>query len=470
VEPRRRPLALVAALAAACEPTATCDRLDGPPPAVGDAPPGRVVTEPDDDAAFLFDRSVLHTVELELAPDDLATLDAHPAAERYVPGTVVLDGERVGPVGVRYKGDHGSWVGCVAGSTPDDPWDRSGAKTCPKLNLKLDFHELDDELRYHGLKKLELHAMNADPSMMREQLGFALFRQAGVPASRTAHARVVVNGVVQGVFLLVEAVDGRFTDARFEDGDGPLFKEVWPTAVDGYGELPTEDVLRAALETEEGEDVDLSPMLEVGAAVHDARGTARLQAVAAGFGVAHLARFLAVDRAIANDDGPVHFYCHRRGCSNHNFLIYQEAFAERLWLIPWDLDLAFVTDGPSPTATDRLVGLGWRWDAHPLRCVPRSFADGSLRQLPAACDPLINAMACGFHDPVDDAVDELLAGPLRADVVDAELDAWAALIAGAVAEAHRLDPRQPSPEAWREGLDELRRRVEALRERIGRRR
>jgi spore coat protein CotH len=470
-----RKLAVVVVVAAtvaatACTPTTACAPLDGSPPAVDEDPEGRAVAEPQDDAASLFDRSVLHDVTLVLAPEDLATLDAAPAAEVYVPGTFELDGERVGPVGIRYKGNVGSWVGCLSDSTPEHPGRLSGHKTCPKLNFKIDFHELDDDLDFHGLHKLELHAMNRDPSMMREQLGFALYRQSGVPAPRTAHARVVVNGVVEGVFLMVEAVDGRFLDAHFEDGDGNLYQDVWPTAVDGFTEPPTEALLRAALETHEDEGTDVSGMLAVGRAVQDARGLDRLWAVATGFSVAHTARFLAVDRTIRNDDGPVRFYCDDAACRNHNYFVYQEQFADRLWLVPWDLDLAFVDDGPTATDVDRQIQLTTAWDDHHRRCVPRpGGSDASRPQLPAGCDPLLGAMSCGFHDPYEDAVDELLGGPLRADVVDAELDAWSATIAAAVDEAHRLDPRQPSPEAWAAGLDDLRRRIDALRSRAERR-
>lgn len=102
-----------------------------------------------------------------------------------------------------------------------------------KCSIKLSFDEVDPEARFYGLKKLNLHSMNQDPSMMRDRLAYAMFRENGVPASRAVHARVMFNGKLQGLFIAVEQVDGRFTRSRFtEGGKGNLYKEIWPMHTD----------------------------------------------------------------------------------------------------------------------------------------------------------------------------------------------------------------------------------------------
>ena len=55
-------------------------------------------------------------------------------------------------------------------------------KTCVKLSMKVKINHTDDDLKFHGLKKLQFHAMNTDASLMRERLSYYLFREMGIPA------------------------------------------------------------------------------------------------------------------------------------------------------------------------------------------------------------------------------------------------------------------------------------------------
>lgn len=122
---------------------------------------------------------------------------------------------------------------------------------------------------------------------------------------------------------------------------------------------------------------------------------------------AYMMRYLAVDRVIVNDDGPLHFYCDPNsppyyGVGNGNFYWYQAQVAGRFWLIPWDLDLAF--DG-TPWVTIRPE---WSADA-PCTCVapPTMYA----AQMPPSCDPLV-AHFVSWREDYDREVDAFVAGPL----------------------------------------------------------
>ncbi|MCP4443987.1 MAG: hypothetical protein GY811_01400 [Myxococcales bacterium] len=140
--------------------------------------------------------------------------------EQYVPATLRFEGTVVGEVGLRHKGSFGALQSCVDGA---------GNKTCDRLSMKLKSSELDKDLHFYGLKKLNFHAMNSDPSLMHDRLSYHLFRAVGVAAPRAVHAKLVINGESRELFALVEQVDGRFTNDRFSDGrDGNLYKEVWP--------------------------------------------------------------------------------------------------------------------------------------------------------------------------------------------------------------------------------------------------
>lgn len=421
--------------------------------------------EPHDDIAFLYDPTVLRTFEILLTEQNLAKLDSDPAAEEYVPGTLVYDGVAYDNVGVRYKGSAGAWIFCVEGSTPDNPWSFTGAKTCPKLNLKVSFNEYDPERRFFGVKKLLFHAMKSDRSLMRERLGYGLFRQMGVASPRVVHVRLLINGELSGLYANVEYIDGRFTRSRFEDGKGNLYKEVWPTFNELTGEL-TEERLLAGLRTNEDENPSVDKVLAFSDAM---QGTshARAAALDAWMRVPYVASFIATDRAIGADDGPMHYYCSEFGCSNHNFYLYEEEKDERLWLIPWDLDNAFVvlSDTFQEPADQFLKVLDDWYDLTvPCQAHPGG-ATWAPWQMPPSCDPLFRTAAEHFFDAYEAAVSTLLEGPFSEQAVDEQLETWTAQILDTVVEAHALDPQQLSPVDWYNGLQDLKGRIKALRTR-----
>ncbi len=408
------------------------------------------------EATTVFDPDVLHTFELTLPPEHLAFLDADPAAEEWVEGALTFDGETIERIGVRYKGSIGAFVGCVADPDFSVP---QGEKTCTKLSMKLKFDWIDDDQLFFGLRRLQFHAMNRDPSLLRERLGYEMFRTAGVPAPRVTHARLVVNGEFVGLFALVEELDGRFTADRFgadgEGGDGNLFKEIWPLTGDGVavGRDAAVDGLRTnAADAEVDAFVTAAENLASDDLVRQAHGVAR-------FGpLPDVLTFLAVDRAIGNDDGPLHWYCgawELTECSNHNFYWYEDEVSGFFRLIPWDLDNAFENlAGPVNAVTPLADRLGEVSND----CEPFRFGGLNLYQRSAVCDPLT---AAWLSDPQAyvDAVAAVLDGPFNEARVDGLIDAWSAQIAEAVAEAAELHDDAFSVDEWRDGITELRRLI-----------
>ncbi len=445
-------------------PTAKCSKLSAPLPEITPDDPGRVIGESEDEISFIYDQSEFRTFEIRLEQDDLDTLDADPVAEQYVPGTLVFDGTEYGPVGVRYKGSVGAWVRCTANSTNDDPLNVGGAKTCPKLNLKVSFNEYDTEGRFFGVKKLLFHAMNGDESMMRERLGYWLFRHMGVPAPRAVHVRLLVNGKYEGVFINVEYIDGRFTRSRFSDGKGNLYKEIWPTSIKGQTAPLTAKRLLGGLRTNEDENPSVDKMLSFNRAVMKMNGDARAKAIIDWMSVDNTMRYIAVDRTIRADDGIVHFYCFDAACGNHNFYIYEEEHANRVWLIPWDLDNAFVIIGDHGDWEDKFLKVVNEWDDHKAICRRRQGAESwSPRQMPPSCDPLVNGCGCYFKDKYYQVLSELLDGPFSANTVNDNIETWQAQITDAVDEAYKADSRQLSPKEWQTAIANFHERIKILR-------
>lgn len=444
--------------------TAACASLtQALPTPIADAA-GRVVSEPSDKIADIYDQAVLRTFELKIDEKDLAILDANPSAEQYVPGKLVYDGKEYGPVGIRYKGSVGAWVFCVAESTPENPTKIGGAKTCPKLSMKISFNEYDSKGRFFGVKKLMFHSMNNDDSLMKERLGYWLYRQMGVPASRAVHARLLINGKYQGVFLNIEDVDGTFAMSHFGDGDGNLYKEIWPTSIEGFSQPLTAERFRSGLQTNKDKMPTFDQALAFSRDVMQSSGDARARAILDGMSIANTARFIAVDRTIRADDGPAHIWCVDGACLNHNFFLYEEKKSPRFWLIPWDLDTSFIVGGQLASTTDEFLRVMTEWNDHSAACqIGPGSVQYATKQFPAACDPLWNGLGCYFDGDYQAALRELLAGPFSERVVEEKLAAWSAQITAAVSEANATDSRQLTPQAWADALTDLRARVQYLR-------
>ncbi len=405
-----------------------------------------VIAEPSDEAAYLFSPDVVRTYELRLSNQNLAFLDADPAKEEYVEGELVFEDQTIGPVGIRYKGSAGAFSGCTGGNMGGFG---STAKTCPKMSMKVKFNWKDPDALFYGVRKLQFHAMNSDDSLMREQLGYRTFRAMGIAAPRTAYVRLLINGQLEGVFLLVEQIDGRFTRSRFgEGGKGNLYKEVWPVHLRA-------NPYRKALRTNEDEDPSFARPMALASELKDANRDAREAIVARWMDIDYTLRYVAVDRVIKHDDGPFHWYCgiqiaqgnNPGTCGNHNYYWYEAMKTDRFWIIAWDLDLAF---GGNETIT-----LTDAWNNRGPSCNVPTF--GMFGQRPAACDPLIYAWG-GMTDPYQQAIDELVSGPFSAKVVDELLNKWEAQVRSAVVEAAKRQGHL-QVNAWQAALSELKRAI-----------
>ena len=97
------------------------------------------------DSSYIFDQNQLHTFELRLPQTSLDFLNADPMAEEYVEGELVFEGETVGPVGIRYKGAVGAWVGCVG---KGEIFASGGSKACTKLSMKVKINWDDPDAEF----------------------------------------------------------------------------------------------------------------------------------------------------------------------------------------------------------------------------------------------------------------------------------------------------------------------------------
>ena len=405
----------------------------GGPAALDAAPPDAQAPG----AEVVFDETALRTFELAIAPDDWQWLQDHARDEQYVPGTLRYQGAEYGPIGVRFKGGYGTLTLC---------FDGNGNQTCPKLSMKLDFAEYDPDLRFYGLKHLNLHSMIRDPSQLHDRMAYAVYRSAGVVAPRATHGRVVVNGELQGLFAVVEEIDGVFARDRF-GGDGNVYKEVWP-------QWTTPDPYVAALETNE-DAPQVDRMMRFAQALLAADDTTFRATLEAWMDVPTLARYLAADRLVDAWDGIVGWYQVGGAPFNHNYYWYEEHGADHMTLIPWDMDNSMEV----PNMIRETYGMpDWQ---EVTACDPVPVFLG-IQGVPPHCDPLIARLSTALWDDYAAATRDLLDGAASLETLQAHLDAARDQIRDAVAE----DPNGPALAAWEASAQELRDELPMLRARV----
>lgn len=157
----------------------------------------------------LFDNTFVHNIEIdsdlsisqlyEIFADEIFISD-----KSYTMCSVKIDGLELDSIGVRVKGGLSSYD--------------------PKKPLKIDFNEFVENRKFDGLKKINLHQGNMDPSFMREKIAYELFRSAGVKTVRTSFAKLFYNGVYEGLYTIVEQVNSDFIKTYFASNQGALYK------------------------------------------------------------------------------------------------------------------------------------------------------------------------------------------------------------------------------------------------------
>ncbi len=149
--------------------------------------------------------------------DDVEFLPRTPI---YIPATLTFDGISFSNIGLRLKGN----------SSLLNSW-RSGAE---KLPFRLNADGLEDQIpevrdqTFFGFPNLNLTNNSQDASFLRAKVVGDLFREAGVPAARTAFVRVFFDrgagSQYLGLYTLVEIPDEPMLEIQFGSENGNLYK------------------------------------------------------------------------------------------------------------------------------------------------------------------------------------------------------------------------------------------------------
>jgi len=400
---------------------------------------------------YIFNQKTLHTFEINIPLKDLKRIDSDPVAEQYVAANLKFNGETLSPVGVRYKGSVGAFVGSVSGNDWSNP---SGYKTATKISMKIKIDWKDSTRTFYGLKKLQFHSQNLDPSQMHERLGYWLYREMNVIAPRSVHARIIINGVYHGVYALTEQIDEQFIAYNFNDASGNLYKEIWP--LNYLGQAHEESHFLENLKTHKETNVKPSIIKNFADNIVKSNDKELRQLIIKRMNLNQIIAYAMVDQMIRNDDGAFHWYCDKEACDNHNYYWYEEPEIEKLHLIPWDLDNAFQNIGYGKSSVTRIHNV---WGDTSNNCDPfPSYAEG-VYQKSAACDKL-TAGWISFQHEYDSLKTVFINGPFSEELVNKKVDEWSKQIREATIEARKIHKDAINEDNWDKALDNLKGELE----------
>lgn len=240
----------------------------------------------------------------------------------YVRAQLEFDGHRLNDIAVRYKGN-GTYM---------------QARDTEKKSFKLDLNDFAKGQKIAGATKLNLHNNISDPGWMHEPLAHALYRAAGVPAPRTAYARltVTVPGLHQakpfGLYSLVENPDENWAKDHFGTKKGLILKPVTQELFIDKGSdwAAYQQAYDPKTDLTEPQKQRVFAFAKLVTQADDAEFARRLPEF---LDVDEFSRFMAVTVWLSSTDSILML--------GQNFIVYLHPETDKFLFVPWDLDRAF---------------------------------------------------------------------------------------------------------------------------------
>jgi spore coat protein CotH len=197
-----------------------------------------------------------------------------------------------------------------------------------KPSLSLKFDEFTSGQRLYGLDKLILKNELQDFSLVSEHMTYEIFRRAGLAAPMTAHARVFINGLDSGIYLMREPIDKAFLRRNF----GGTFDEGNLYEIENTRDFVF-DPSYPKLDHEGVEGRNRGDLMKFAAAVRSATPDTVERDLAPYLDIDLFATFVAAEIATGHWDGFTG--------NNNNTYVYANPKDGRFVFLPWGADQAF---------------------------------------------------------------------------------------------------------------------------------
>ncbi len=292
--------------------------------------------------APVFDSSVVARVDITINPDTLEWIYENVESEIEFHATFKFDNgtidETMDNIGFRLRGNT--------------------SRYSQKKSFKVSFNTFESGRKFYGLEKMNLNGEHNDPSIIRSRICWNWLREAGVPAPRSTHAEVYINGNYYGLYIIVEHIDEEFAGSRFGNKDGNLYKCLYPADLKYLGTDPDLYKLmsgdRRVYELTQNEEIDdYSDMAHFINVLNNTPLNELECELIKVFNLNDYLKVMAVDVITGNWDGYIY--------NKNNFYLYYNTETDRFEYIPYDLDNTLGIDWLGPDWGTRNI---YDWEQH----------------------------------------------------------------------------------------------------------
>ena len=395
----------------------------------------------------LFDGSAVHSISIELgaeAKEKMESTYRETGRKDWFPAVAVVDGARIGPVGIRLKGNStlesifGAPRGAFAAGPPEKPTGpnsgpgslgmerppgmiagggpaRDASRGIPYL---IKFDAFEEGLRYQGRSEIALRVrghMGEDAAFFAELLTRYALSYAGLSVPALAYCGVSLDGAKESLYLVAEHLDEPYIERTTGKSiSGSILYKALPRGNFAYrGEDPSVYDAYFSQETNKKVD-DFTPLIGLIRFASSSDGPTFQKEIDGRIDREALAAYLAANNILVNFDS-------LGGNGNNYYLLYGKE-SGRFTVLAWDLNESlgqFWLSRNDPAA----LGLDYGSDfpiRHPL--LDRNLADGDFRAL------------------YTEKLAALADGLLFKGALSKEMDRWASVFEPANAVRHLLDP------------------------------
>jgi spore coat protein CotH len=243
------------------------------------------------------------------------SLVAYMPLEKYLKGNIVIDGDSLNDIGIKFKGNS------------------SYTNPSTKKPFKIDLNEYVSGQDHDGLKKFNLNNGFKDPSFLREKLALDFYNEHNLPAPRCSYTRVYLNDQYWGLYNFVEEVNKTFLDDdnRFANKQGNLFKGDPTGDLRWYGTSVSSYDTKYELHTNETAN-DWTDLIDFINKINNS-GSFLYDSLETVFNTTKFIQQWAAMNMFVNLDSYIG--------SGHNYFVYHDTLTDKFNWISWDVNESF---------------------------------------------------------------------------------------------------------------------------------
>lgn len=198
-----------------------------------------------------------------------------------------------------------------------------------KKPFKLDFNAFVKGRKFDGLTAMNLSNEFPDPTFLRNTVAYKILREAGVVAPRTSFAKVYLNDVYRGLYVIIEQVDKSFITDHFNKAGAELVKASASPLY--YQELDTMNFYRVFEIKVKDKPESWAHLIDLGRKINKTPAVSFHDSLKDIFDFGGYIKVFAADVVFNNWDS--YFY-------GQNYYLLRDSVLGKYFFIPWDYNLA----------------------------------------------------------------------------------------------------------------------------------